>query len=279
MDKAVPRYEQTPFYFGVSPKRLYGFHHPPQVSRAKSSAVVICAPIGQEYIQSHRVLYQLAVLLSRAGFHVLRFDYFGCGDSEGDFDQGTLVQWTRDIHAAIDEIRNRSKLTRVSLIGLRIGATLALRAALDSPHVDSIILWQPVADGRLYLEELVKFHKSDYCEEESRKKKLLDPSAMGTPNEILGFPMTSELRRELEAINLDALKLRPDIKVLLFCNNETGLVNGLSPFLENHPHANYHVIDDQIEVWKELYRKLTPFCSLQYISKWMDTVQSCRNML
>lgn len=278
MNKAVSLYEPTPFYFGVSPKRLYGFHHPPMVSRDKSSAVVICAPIGQEYFQSHRVMCHLAVLLSRAGFHVLRFDYFGCGDSEGDFDQGSLAQWTKDIHIAIDEIRNRSKLTRVSLIGLRIGATLALRAAVDSLHVDSVILWQPVADGRLYLEGLIEIHQRDCREEDCQKRKLLTPSVMEMPSEILGFPMTPELRRELEMIDLDALKLRPDINVLVFCNNETGCVNGLNRFLENHPHANYHVIDDQVEIWKELYRKLTPFSSLQYLSKWMVTVQSCKNM-
>jgi alpha/beta superfamily hydrolase len=221
MSNAAPISDATPFYFGVS-ERLYGFHHPPQLSLSpeKSSAVVICAPIGQEYIQSHRVLYQLAILLSRAGFHVLRFDYFGCGDSEGDFEQGSLVQWTKDIHKAIDEIRKRSKLTRVSLIGLRVGATLALKAAIDSPYVDSIILWQPVADGRLYLQELIEIHQSDCRGAAFRKRKLVDPSPVETPNEILGFPMTSEMRRELEMISLDSLKLRPDIKVLVFCNNE-----------------------------------------------------------
>ena len=275
MDNAVPMYEAAPFYFGVSPKRLYGFHHPPQVSRGKSSAVVLCAPIGQEYIQSHRVMYQLAVLLSRAGFHVLRFDYFGCGDSEGDFDQGSLVQWTKDIHTAVDEIRNRSKLTRVSLIGLRIGATLALRATVDSPHVNSIIVWQPIFDGRLYLEELAVIQQSDYQRVEFQKIKTSDPPVMETPNEILGFPMTSELRRELEMISLDGLKLHPDIKVLVFCNDEgSKCVGDLSRFLEDHPHADFHVIADQIEVWRELYRRVTPFSSLQYLSKWVDTVQS-----
>jgi len=274
MDSAAPLYEAAPFYFGVSPKRLYGFHHPPQVSLGKSSAVVICAPIGQEYIQSHRVIYQLAVLLSRAGFHVLRFDYFGCGDSEGNFDQGSLVQWTKDIHTAIDEIRNRSKLTRLSLIGLRIGATLALRAAVDSPHVDSIIVWQPIFDGRLYLEELAEIQQDDYQGTEFQKKQIRDPSVMETPNEILGFPMTSELKLELEMISLDALKLRPDIKVLVFCNNEgSKSVGDLSRFLKHHPHADFHVIADQSEVWM-LYRRVTPFSSLQYLSKWIDTVQS-----
>ncbi len=275
MDNAASPHGPTPFYFGVSPKRLYGFHHPPSTSHGKSSAIVICAPIGQEYIQAHRVLYQLAILLTKAGFHVLRFDYFGCGDSEGDLDQGSLELWTKDIHMAVDEIRNRSKLTRVSLIGLRIGANLALRAAVDSPHVDGIMLWQPISDGGLYLEELIEAHQNDYLKEKSQKKEPLDPSAMETMKEILGFPMTSELRRELERISLDAVKLRPDINMLVLCNDEKSkYVRGLGRFLENHPHANFHVIEDQIEVWKESNKRLTPFSSIQYLSKWADTVQS-----
>ncbi len=86
-----------------------------KIQTARTCAVVLCYPIGQEYIRSHRAIYQLAVRLSQAGFHVLRFDYFGCGDSEGDFEEGSLAQWTSDIHSAIAEIQERSGLTSICL--------------------------------------------------------------------------------------------------------------------------------------------------------------------
>jgi pimeloyl-ACP methyl ester carboxylesterase len=219
-------------------------------------------------------MYQLAALLSRLGFHVLRFDYFGCGDSEGDFEQGSLARWTKDIHSAIAEVRSRSRLTRVSLIGLRIGATLALKAAFDSPYADSIIVWQPIFDGKLYLEDLAENHRNYFNSVEFQQDKIGEAPAE-TPSEVLGFPMTSVFRRELETINLNALKLRPDIKMLVFCNNEgPKCVGDMTHFLTNHPHADFHVIVDKIEVWKELYWRVTPFSSLQYLSRWMDTVQS-----
>ena len=155
-----PKLRSRHFFFGVSPQRFYGCHHLPQVTRGKTFAVVLYSPIGQEYLQSHRVLYQLAVLLAKAGFHVLRFDYFGCGDSEGEFTLGSLGQWTKDSHCALEEIQKRSGLTRVCLIGLRLGAILAAQVAVDCPDVDNLVLWQPISNGGVYLNELAEAHQT-----------------------------------------------------------------------------------------------------------------------
>ena len=180
--KPVFRNEGEPFYFGKASQRLYGFHHFPQNSAMRDCAVTLCSPIGQEYIRSHRAIFQLAMHLSRAGFHVLRFDYFGCGDSEGDFEEGSFAQWTGDIHRAIAEIEERSGLTSTCLIGFRTGATLALRAAADRRLVKSVILWEPIWDGRLYLRELAKT-QGNLSNALGRKR---DRSEI--PDEILGFP-------------------------------------------------------------------------------------------
>jgi uncharacterized protein len=274
LNDSMLKSEVVPFYFGVSPRRLYGCHHLPQQSRGKTFAVVLCSPIGQEYLQSHHVIRQLAVLLSKVGFHVLRFDYFGCGDSDGDFEEGSLVQWVKDVHDAVEEIKKRSDITNVCLIGLRIGGTLALQAAVNSPHLISIVLWEPVLEGKTFLKKMAD------AEFEFRKlfqnpiRRLIQRLKIETPNEVLGFPITSGLRQELEMINLYHKKLSPVVKTLVLCNSkDSNCYNNLTHLLNCHPHATSQFIAEKSQFWKDLYRRLTPHVSLQYLVNWVDEAQ------
>lgn len=274
MKQVLPPDEIDAFYFGVPGKELYGCHHLPQGSQIKRCSVVLCSPIGQEYIRSHRAMYQLAVRLSRVGFHVLRFDYFGCGDSSGDFEEGNLQGWTEDIGASIKEIQQRSGMTNVCLIGLRIGANLAMQAAVERLNIDSIVLWEPVYNGKYYLDELVESQRSYLAHlPQFARGWVFGRSRMR--DEILGFPMTSRLREELEKIDLDHVEINSNIKQLILCNSEESLCNnGLNVIARSLHHAVFQVVDDP-QFWVEdLYRRLIPFNSLNYVVKWLNRTQS-----
>ena len=64
---------------------------------------------------------------ARAG--VLRFDYAGCGDSEGAFEEQTLADWLGDALALIDELIEGP----VVLVGSSMGGWLMLLAARARP--------------------------------------------------------------------------------------------------------------------------------------------------
>src|SRR5262245_18794118 len=106
----------TAFYFTRDDRPLYGFYHAPRAGASRAAAVVICQPIGHEYIRCHRALRILGDHLAQSGFPVLRFDYYGCGDSTGDFPDGDLREWQADIAAAVRECRARSGLGRVAVV-------------------------------------------------------------------------------------------------------------------------------------------------------------------
>ena len=114
----------VPMYFGTA-GTLFGIYHPPQASPARSHAIVLCYPLGHEYLRVHRSFRNLAVALSRLGFPVLRFDYAGTGDSAGDGSDTSLETAQRDLDDAIEEVRRRSGLARIAIAGLRLGATIA----------------------------------------------------------------------------------------------------------------------------------------------------------
>ena len=98
--------------------------------------------------------------LAGQGCHVLRFDYFGCGDSGGDGEQATIDQSLSDLSAAVEELKDTSGVPKVSLVGLRMGAMLAALTASRRQDIDRIVLWDPVLDGGAYLDALRELHAS-----------------------------------------------------------------------------------------------------------------------
>jgi len=61
----------------------------------------------------------------------LRFDYAGCGESEGRFEDGTLTGWRDDVLAMIDRVAPAGR--PVVLVGSSMGGWLMLLAALARP--------------------------------------------------------------------------------------------------------------------------------------------------
>lgn len=133
-----------PIHFGARDRQLFGCYEEGQAPRRRM-AVVILNPIGWELLRAHRTLRLLASRLSESGYDVLRFDYSGTGDSWGDIGDGvTAASWIRDVEEAIEEVAGMSGATRVSLIGLRQGASLAAEVAARRPRgLEHVILWDP----------------------------------------------------------------------------------------------------------------------------------------
>src|SRR5436309_10085286 len=117
-----------PYFFGGSERQLFGVYYEPRAP-AVAHGVVLCYPMGHEYVNALRGYRQLAMQLARAGLHVLRFDYSGSGDSAGEGELTEVSQWMADIEVAIAELTDSHGLGSVSLAGLRLGGTLATLVA------------------------------------------------------------------------------------------------------------------------------------------------------
>jgi alpha/beta superfamily hydrolase len=200
----------NPFFFGNSKQPLYGVYHPPRAHTSRPTAVVLCYPLWQEYMRAHRAFRQLAMLLSKAGFSVLRFDYFGTGDSAGESDAGDVSRWTQDISTAIDELKDTAAVTKVSLVGLRVGASLAAAVATERKDLDRVILWDPVVGGKSYVEKMVLTEQASGT---------APHGPVGTIG-IKGFPLTSRMREGLEGIDLHRLPAPASGRMIMTVSEE-----------------------------------------------------------
>ncbi|MET0795517.1 MAG: alpha/beta fold hydrolase [Polyangiaceae bacterium] len=190
-----------PLFFGEAERRLYGVYHPP--AKGSRHAVLLCYPGMQEYNAAHWMFRRLATSLAREGHHVLRFDYFGTGDSDGESDATTPESAVADVHTAFRELRDLSRAREVSLVGLRFGAACAAMACANGVSARQLLLWEPVIHGTDYVRELETL-------DERRNLVLLHADrTRGRRDELLGFPFPAQIRAGTQAIDLT---LGPPVK-------------------------------------------------------------------
>lgn len=73
----------------------------------------------------------------------LRFDYSGCGSSEGDFLDGTITRWAADAAAVIDAVAPGPAM----LVGSSLGGWIALVLAAQRPgKTRGLVLTAPAPD-------------------------------------------------------------------------------------------------------------------------------------
>jgi pimeloyl-ACP methyl ester carboxylesterase len=198
----------NPFYFGASDRPIFGIHDPAAASIAAKRGAVLCHPWGAEYLHAHRSMRQLAIRLSAAGFHTLRFDFFGTGDSAGEMAEADLAGWEDNVEDAVEELKNIAGVSQVTLIGLRLGATLAARAAAKFPRdIGALVLWDPILSGDAYLRDLGVRPGTGVSHETL---------------EIHGFPLTPSLLRDFNEIDIaDLISTLPMRRLLVMTDTVT----------------------------------------------------------
>lgn len=192
-------------YFGAD-NGLYGLYMPSQGS-ASRDPVLICPPIGYEYMRCQFFSRTLAEELSSAGIPSLRFDYFGSGDSAGDESEAGLSRWLADIGEAAAELRNRTGAARVQVFAYRLSAPLAAES-LRNDDVSRWVFWDPVVDCSAYLAELRRMTL-----EKVNKllviRNLKRPRAMATCEELVGTCFDNGMLLELANLRLTGVNV-PD---------------------------------------------------------------------
>lgn len=196
---------ETPLFFPGTEYSLFGVFHEP-VGSPSGEAFVFCHPFGEEKLWTHRVFVSFARLLAERGHAVLRFDYMGNGDSHGTFQASSLGTMISDVRAAVRQASSLAGTTRISLLGLRLGASIACLAADELPELPHLVLWAPIVDGARYMQELLRSNvatqMATYNEVRLDRNALVELMRQGQTVNVDGYEMALPMYDEVSAVAL-----------------------------------------------------------------------------
>ncbi|MBN1256336.1 MAG: alpha/beta hydrolase [Planctomycetes bacterium] len=208
VEPITPRIRQSVVRIPSGESRLHGVWYAslsPEGEEERLYGVAVAFfPLGEERKGCVRVVHELAMEMAAEGWGVLSFDYAGTGESPGGFEQVTWPSLLADADAGLrfamgmfdQHGRRKSDNNPTVFLGIRLGARIAIEAAMGSRHeIDGYCFWEPVFAGKEWLEEL------------RRRSKFRGTGGSGqgqgeaTVSDIDGYPFSAELCRNLEGLN------------------------------------------------------------------------------
>ena len=147
---------QKPLYFRNNGLRLAGTLHLP-AGKGPFPAVAMLHGFMSEKAESHYLFVRLSRRLEEAGIASLRFDFRGCGESEGRFEDTTVAEQASDARAALATLRLTARIDseRLGLVGMSLGGLVAALAAAEEPDLASLVLWGAIARPVKVFESIV----------------------------------------------------------------------------------------------------------------------------
>jgi alpha-beta hydrolase superfamily lysophospholipase len=134
--------------------KIFGVIHQPKEKKTVP-AVLFCHGLAGHKIGKHRMYVILAELLAKRGIASLRFDFRGCGDSEGNFGDMTLEGQLEDTEAAFQFLVKQPHINpnNIGIFGRSFGGAIAIMAAHRFSNIKSIALWAPVFNASQWEEK------------------------------------------------------------------------------------------------------------------------------
>lgn len=128
--------------------KLFGILHINEAARKNKTGIIILSPGIKSRVAPHRLYIKMARQFEKMNFPVLRFDFYGLGDSEGEIDAkytadlyGSIQvgRYIDDTKSAIDWMQNELGIEKFILAGLCGGAITGLHAAYNDKRINSIL--------------------------------------------------------------------------------------------------------------------------------------------
>ncbi|MDE5416107.1 alpha/beta hydrolase family protein [Alkalihalobacterium chitinilyticum] len=137
-----------PVYFPAGDTLLSAMiHYPKQTLNKHVPAVIFVHGFVGSKVGEHRLFVKAANYFSERGFLVFRFDFGGCGESEGDYSHVTLTKQVKELQSAIDYVLSIDQVdpNLLTVVGHSLGGAVSSLTASRDERIKRLILWSPVA--------------------------------------------------------------------------------------------------------------------------------------
>jgi alpha/beta superfamily hydrolase len=115
-------------------QRLCGILH----EAGKEKAIVMAHGFAADK-DEEGIFVRTAEAMCKEGFSVLRFDFAGSGESEGEFSEMTLSSEAEDLKSAFEFMKSHG-YRRIGLVAASFGGAVAMIA---HPDAEAVVLWNP----------------------------------------------------------------------------------------------------------------------------------------
>ena len=134
-----------PITFRNREQQLVGVLHIPDTLKKMETVpgVVMFHGFAGNKVENHRLFVHTARSLSESGFVVLRFDFRGSGDSDGEFEDMTIPGETSDAEQALTCLGSQRWVDKeaMGVLGLSMGGRVAAILASRDRRVKFLILY------------------------------------------------------------------------------------------------------------------------------------------
>lgn len=124
-------------------------HYPVTISKDEEFGTIIyCHGFTGDKTSSNRMGVKLARALAKENYIVVRFDFIGSGESEGDFETDTTFSgWLSDLKTILSWVRSRKEVDkeRLALIGHSLGGSLVTYIASIEEGLKCVCALAPVS--------------------------------------------------------------------------------------------------------------------------------------
>jgi exosortase A-associated hydrolase 2 len=163
-------------------------------------SILYIHPFAEEMHKSRRMVALQSRAFALAGYAVLQVDLTGCGDSVGDFGNAHWGAWKDDVRLAHTWLEKQG-VNPIALWGLRTGASLAAEMARELDGISCLILWQPIINGELFLNQFLRIKLASEMlsdgQAQSSTKALYAQLKAGEEVEVGGYSLAPEMARTL----------------------------------------------------------------------------------
>ncbi len=189
-----------------SGKKLVGvFHLAPLPSPfVFLSHGLLSAKDSQKYID-------LANMLLDVGISSLRFDFLGCGESEGKIEDTTLTSRIEQLNSFVKYVKDRfgNKCLSIGLMGSSLGGVVSLLLAAKRTDVDALVIWATPSslsglEKRINIEGMPEL-KDDFFKDIERYDILSEIREVskclvihGTDDEVVPYKMAKDIYESLK---------------------------------------------------------------------------------